>query len=139
LISLAIISSGCRKNDSMTVIRGMASFPEGNSGDLANSTVSLYITGDNWNNNQPARSIAVSGGGTSVSYEIPDVSPGSYRLDIWKDVDNSGTRSVGDYLGWFGSVGLEGLSLTEFRIMEGQIIDINIRMYIITENEYSGK
>lgn len=131
LLALAIIYTGCKKDDKETKITGTASFPAGTSGDLSNAKVSLYTSYDNWLNNQPIRFVTVSGAGASVTFEILDVLPGNYYLDIWKDIDNSATWSFGDYVGWYGSGGLGSPSLTEFQIAEGQTFTANVNMYII--------
>lgn len=133
-LSLVIMIAGCKK-EKVTMVKGTASFPAGVSGDLVNSKVSLYTSYENWNNNQPIKFIAVSGTGASVSFEIKDVLPGNYYLDIWKDIDNSATWSSGDYVGWYGSGGLGSPALTEFQIIDGQTVDVNVNMYIIAKGD----
>lgn len=135
-LSLVIMIAGCKKEEEkVTMVKGTASFPAGVSGDLVNSKVSLYTSYDNWNMNQPIKFIAVSGTGASVSFEIKDVLPGNYYLDIWKDIDNSATWSSGDYVGWYGSGGLGSPALTEFQIIEGQTVEVIVNMYIIAKGD----
>jgi len=117
----------------VTQITGTAKFPAGTSGDLSNSKVSIYTSYDNWLNNQPIKFGAVTGGGASVSFTLTNVNPGNYYLDVWKDIDNSGTWSVTDYVGWYGSGGLGSPSLTEFQISEGQTFNCMVDMYIIAK------
>ena len=69
--------------------------------------------------------MAVSGSGANVSYTIPNVNPGNYYLDIWKDNDNNGFWSIGDFVGWYGSGAWSAPTLTEFQISEGQTVNID--------------
>jgi hypothetical protein len=132
VLSIAVCSTGCKK-DKVTKVTGKASFPAGVSGDLANSKVSLYTSYDNWFNNQPIKFVAVHGTGASVSFELTDVLPGNYYLDVWKDIDNSAEWSFGDFVGWYGSGGLGSPQLTEFQIADGQTFDVSVTMYIIAK------
>jgi len=133
LFSLLIVFVySCKKEeDPVTQITGTASFLAGTSGDLSNSKVSIYTSYDNWVNNQPIKFGAVTGSGASVSFTLAGVNPGNYYLDIWKDADNSGTWTVGDYVGWYGSGGLGSPGVTEFQIAEGQTFNCTVQMYIV--------
>jgi hypothetical protein len=117
----------------VTQITGTAKFPAGTSGDLSNSKVSIYTSYDNWLNNQPIKFGAVTGSGASVSFTLTGVNPGNYYLDVWKDLDNSGTWSITDYVGWYGSGGLGSPALTEFQIAEGQTFTCSVDMYILAK------
>jgi len=117
----------------ITQVVGTASFPVGTTGDLSNSKVSIYTSWDNWNANQPIKFAAVTGAGASVSFTLTNVNPGNYYLDVWKDADNNGFWSVGDYVGWYGSGGLGSPALTELQIAEGQTFSCTIPMYIIAK------
>lgn len=116
-----------------TKVTGTAQFPAGTSGDLSNSKVSLYTSWENWNANQPIKFGAVSGAGASVTFELLDVLPGNYYLDVWKDIDNNALWSVNDYVGWYGTGGLGSPSLTEFQIGAGQTFNCSVNMYIIAK------
>lgn len=118
----------------VTQVTGTASFPAGTSGDLSNAKVSLYTSYDNWNANQPIKFGAVSGSGASVNFTLSNVNPGNYYLDVWKDIDNSGFWSAGDYIGWYGSGGLGSPALTEFQIAQGQTFNVTVQMYIIAKS-----
>jgi hypothetical protein len=48
--------------------------------------------------------------------------PGNYILDVWKDVDNNGKWSYGDYVGWYGSGSLANPSFGPIQINNGQTI-----------------
>ncbi len=118
----------------VTQVVGTASFPAGSSGDLSNSKVSLYTSYDNWVNNQPIKFGVVTGSGASVSFTMLDVIPGNYYLDVWKDNDNDGFWTIGDFIGWYGSGGLGSPNLTEFQIAEGETFSCNVSMYIGKKN-----
>lgn len=136
LLALAVMIVSCKKEeDKNTIVKGTAYFPAGTSGDLSNSKVSLYTSWDNWVNNQPIKFVSVSGAGATVNFEITEVLPGNYYLDVWKDIDNDAFWSVNDYVGWYGSGGLGSPSLTEFQITDGQTLTFNIPMYILVKKE----
>ncbi|MDO8896742.1 MAG: PKD domain-containing protein [Bacteroidales bacterium] len=115
----------------VTQVTGTVRFPAGTSGDLSNAKVSLYTSYANWNANQPIKFGAVTGSGATVNFTITGVNPGNYYLDVWKDIDNSGTWTTGDYVGWYGSGGLGSPALTEFQIGEGQTFSCSVDMYIL--------
>jgi len=121
----------------VTQVTGTAKFPAGTSGDLSNAKVSIYTSWDNWVNNQPIKFGAVTGSGASVSFTLTNVNPGNYYLDVWKDIDNSATWSLTDYVGWYGSGGLGAPALTEFQISEGQTFNCSVDMYIIAKKSGS--
>ncbi len=122
----------------VTKITGTANFPAGSSGDLSNAKVSLYTSYDNWNSNNPIQYTAATGSGSNVSFELTDVTPGIYYLDVWKDNDNSGGWSFGDFVGWYGDGGLGAPSLTEISIQEGQTKNVTITMMSITGKRPAG-
>ncbi len=114
----------------VTQITGSASFPAGTSGDLSNAKVSIYTSYDNWANNSPIKFGTASGSGANVSFTLTDINPGNYYLDVWKDNDNSGTWTTGDYVGWYGSGGLGSPALTEIQLTNGQTFNCTVQMYI---------
>jgi len=138
-LGLIVVLSSCKKEEEeppppVTKVVGTAQFPAGTSGDLSNAKVSLYTSYDNWENNVPIKFDAVSGSGASVTFEISNVLPGNYYLDVWKDIDNNAFWSVNDFVGWYGSGGLGSASLTEFQITEGQTFNCSVNMYIIAKS-----
>ena len=114
----------------VTQITGTAKFPAGTSGDLSNAKVSIYTSLNNWNNNSPIKFGTVSGTGASVSFTLSGINPGNYYLDVWKDNDNNGFWTTGDFVGWYGSGGLGSPALTEIQITEGQTFNCTVDMYI---------
>ena len=114
----------------VTKVIGTAQFLAGTSGDLSNAKVSLYTSLDNWELNIPIKWGAVTGAGANVTFELTNVLPGNYYLDVWKDIDNDSFWSPGDYVGWYGYGGLGSWTLTEFQIAEGQTFSCSVDMYI---------
>lgn len=114
----------------VTQITGTASFQAGSSGDLSNSKISIYTSLTAWNNNSPIKFGVVTGSGANVSFTLTDVNPGNYYLDVWKDNDNSGGWSSGDFVGWYGIGGMGSPNLTEFQISEGETFNCSVEMGI---------
>jgi hypothetical protein len=118
---------------SSTTITGTAYFPAGVSGDLSNAKVSIYTSWDNWNVNQPIKYTGAIGSGATVTFSMTSVLPGNYYLDVWKDNDNFGSWSSGDFVGWYGGGGYGSPALTEFQITQGETKNFSIQMYIIAK------
>jgi hypothetical protein len=106
ILMVMFIFSACKKDDpppptpptpAATQITGTARLPVGLAGDLSNAKVSIYLTIDDWNFNNPVKFVAAQGTGPSVTFTIP-VASGNYYLDVWKDVDATATWTIGDML-----------------------------------------
>ena len=95
---------------------------------MYNTKVSIYPTVEDWVINRPTKYVAVTGSGSSVSYIIDNVPPGTYYLDAWKDLDNTQTWSSGDLVGWYGSGGLGSVTLTPLPISQYETKTINLDM-----------
>jgi hypothetical protein len=136
LFTTVILFSGCaKKSDTtptpVTAVVGTASFPAGVSGDLTNCKASLYIGLTEWQNNIPVAYRAVTGSGATVTFNISNILPGTYYLDVWKDIDNTGTWTTGDFVGWFGSGSIGSPTLTPFQVVQGGTYTANVTMYIV--------
>lgn len=114
----------------VTQITGSAGFLAGSAGDLSNAKVSIYTTRDNWNNNNPIKWVAATGNGARVTFAIPNINPGNYYLDVWKDNDNNGFWSAGDFVGVYGNINLGADGLTEIQVGSGQTVSVTIDMFI---------
>lgn len=115
----------------VTSVTGTAFFPAGVNGNLYNSKVSLYATWDDWVTNTPVIHVATSGSGANVSFTITGINPGNYYLDVWKDNDNDGFWTVGDFVGWYGSGGLGSQNLSLLQVTEGNTVTVNVTMWIL--------
>ena len=131
LFSLVAGTTGCKKKEDPTKVKGNASFPAGTAGDLSNAKVSLYLTLDDWFNNSPVLYTTANGSGANVSYEFSDINAGNYYLDVWKDNDFDGNWSVGDFVGWYGSGGLGSPSLTPMQVTDNHTFTANVTMYVL--------
>ncbi len=114
----------------VTQITGTARFLAGTAGDLSNAKVSLYTTRDNWNNNNPIKFGAVVGSGANVTFALTNINPGNYYLDVWKDNNNDGVWSAGDFVGVYGNINLGADGLTEVQVSQGQTFSCSIDMFI---------
>jgi uncharacterized protein (DUF2141 family) len=138
LLSSLIFFSSCKKKSDttptpVTQVVGTASFPAGVSGDLSNAKVSLYTSVTEWQNNIPVKYGAVKGSGASVTFALTDILPGTYYLDVWKDIDNSGTWSTNDFVGWYGTGSLGSVTLTPFQVSSGSTYTANVSMFIVAK------
>ena len=114
-----------------TQVNGVASFQAGVNGNLNNAQVGLYLSVNDWVNYSPIVWTRITESGAVVNYTITNVVPGNYYLDIWKDNDNDGAWSVGDFAGTLNSGALSAAGLVPFQIAEGQTKTFNISMVIL--------
>lgn len=116
-----------------TQVTGQASLRAGSNGDLGNSMAAVYSSLEEWANYMPVAFVRVDGSGAQTSFALSNLVPGVYYLDIWKDVDNSGDWSVGDFVGWFGNGALGSPALTPLMVRDGQTRYVGeLPMYRIT-------
>ncbi len=113
-------------NGTTTLLTGGIRLPDNISGNLLYSQVSIYADYDHWLANDPAQSITVGDEGSKVVFNMMGVVPGNYVLDVWKDADNNGRWSYGDYVGWFGSGSLGQPVFTPLQIVNGQTLVCSI-------------
>jgi hypothetical protein len=79
-------------------ISGVAALPPGLPGDLGNARVGLFTSLDNWNADIPARPFSrVVGSGPSVQIMETGVTPGSYFVEVWSDVNHDAVFNAGDW------------------------------------------
>ena len=81
-------------------ITGVGSLPPGVGGAIGNTRVALYISElDFWADATFKFGPTYANG----NYTLTPVVPGTYYMDAWKDNDNSGNWTFGDYFWWNGS------------------------------------
>jgi uncharacterized protein (DUF2141 family) len=112
-------------------ISGTLSLQAGVSGDLNNSRVAIYESYDDWLNDRVLLFTAASGSGASATYSLGNVTPGTYYLDAWKDVNNNGLFDTGDLFGWYGTGQYPAPTLSPFSVSAGQTAAINVTMIIL--------
>lgn len=118
--------AGVSVQAAVTQITGTLTLQAGVSGDLGNTQVAIYTSIVDWNGYNPASFTAATGSGASASYTISNVPPGTYYLDVWKDIDASFAWSSGDFVGWYGTGALSSPFLSPFTITQGETKVINI-------------
>jgi len=109
-------------------ITGTASFPEGINFNLSSSKVRLFTSLADRVRGQSYDSVYVFGVGSIVSFTFPPELPGTYYLDVWKDMDNSITLSSGDYLGWYGTGNFTQPELKPLIVMPGITSQIQVQV-----------
>ena len=112
-------------------ITGTLSLQPGMSGDLNNTRVAIYTSYDDWANDRVLKQTAASGSPSSATYTIGNVTPGTYYLDAWKDVNNSGDWDAGDLFGVYGTTQWPSPTLSPFNVNAGETTTINVSMIVL--------
>lgn len=134
LLAVAVISCGgedAEPTPTTGTISGTLTLQAGMSGNLDNTQVAIYANYDDWNYMRVLKFTAASGGGSSATYTITDVTPGTYYLDAWKDLDNSGWFTAGDLFGVYGTTAWPGPTLAPLSVSAGQTATINVSMIVL--------
>jgi hypothetical protein len=106
-------------------ISGTATLQVGQSGELSNSRVAYYQNYDDWAADAPVGFVAATGSGSTVTFLLSPVPPGTYYLDFWKDIDNDGLIDAGDFFGWYGSGAWPyTLQLTPFAVNQSAVTNL---------------
>lgn len=85
-------------------ISGTISLPQGAAGDINNTRVALFDDIDSFRNNVSTVSTTADANG---AYSFGNLNPDSYFLAAFKDNDNNGVISSGDFYGYLGGGPLE--------------------------------
>ncbi|OGC38899.1 hypothetical protein A2Y85_01700 [candidate division WOR-3 bacterium RBG_13_43_14] len=112
-------------------VSGTIALQAGVSGDLNNTRVAIYSSYDDWANDRVLKYIAASGSGSSATFSITTVTPGTYYLDAWKDVDNSGTWNTDDLFGVYGTTQWPTPTLSPFSVAAGETFTANVTMIVL--------
>ena len=133
LLAVAVISCDGEDAEPPTTgkISGTLTLQAGMSGNLDNTQVAIYSDYDDWNNMRVLKFTAATGGGGSATYTIDNVTPGTYYLDAWKDLDNSGWFTTGDLFGVHGTTAWPGPTLAPLSVSAGQTATINVSMIVL--------
>lgn len=112
-------------------INGTASLSQGLTGDLSGAYASIYASSNDWAADNYISRITVSGSGATVNFTFNDVADGTYYLDIWKDMDGSGTWSSGDFAGVYGSLNPNtgNADLSPINVSGGQTQTVSVTVY----------
>jgi hypothetical protein len=112
-------------------ISGTARLETGVSGDLGNARVAIYKDMADFNADRVLLSVATSGIGASVTYSMPNVTPGTYYLDVWKDVNNNLAWDRGDLWGIYGTGTYPSYTLTPVMVAAGYVTTVNMTVYVV--------
>lgn len=112
-------------------ISGTLTLAAGMSGELNNTRVAIYSSYDDWLHDRTLMFVAASGSGNTATYTISSVTPGTYYLDAWKDVNNSGTWDSGDLFGVYGTTQWPDPTLSPFSVSAGATATINVSMIVL--------
>lgn len=131
LFTLTVV--GCDSSDPEPTtgsISGSIALPAGAAGDIVNTRVSLYETLDEFRNNASTFSTTANAEGT---YTFENINPDSYFLAAFKDNDNSGDLSAGDFYGYLGGGPIEPDQATPQRqqVVAGQNTGIDFVIQIV--------
>jgi len=112
-------------------IEGTASLAEGVAGDLAGARVAIYTSQNDWQQDNVYMQTTATGQGENVTFSIESVPEGTYYLDVWKDVDQSGTWNAGDLAGVYGDFDpVQGTAnLSPINIEKGQTVRVEVTVY----------
>jgi len=134
VLVVSVVSCGGEDNEptpTTGTIAGTLTLQAGVSGDLNNSRVAIYESYDDWLNDRVLLYTAASGSGASATYSLGSVTPGTYYLDAWKDVNNNTLFDSGDLFGWYGTGQYPTPTLSPFSVSAGQTATINVTCIIL--------
>ena len=114
-------------------ISGVASLPQGMNYDLSDSYAKLYTSVENRALGLAVDSVNVFGFGSIVNFTFLQENPGTYYLDVWKDVDHSLTISAGDYYGWYGNGNYNGQVLKPIVLQADTISNVQLEMCVVPQ------
>jgi len=135
VLVVSVVSCGGEEETEPTAttgtISGTLSLQAGMSGDLNNTRVAIYADLVDWANDLVLTSVGASGSGGSASFTLSNITPGTYYLDAWKDVNNNTLFDTGDLYGWYGSAAYPGGSISPLMVSAGQTTTVSIQMIVI--------
>jgi len=120
------------------LFRSMLSLPPGIPADLSSTLVAVYASYDDWTAYRPLYFVAAAGVGSVVTYQILNIPPGMYYLDAWKDNDNDGVWSFGDFYGLYGAVSWPTVTPWPFPLAADETRVMNLTMTGVGEPTPSG-
>lgn len=112
-------------------ISGTLTLQAGVSGDLNNTRVAIYADLTDWANDLVLAYTAASGSGGSATYTLEDITPGTYYLDAWKDVNNNTLFDSGDLYGWYGTAAYPGGSIAPLMVSAGATTTASLTVIVI--------
>jgi hypothetical protein len=115
-------------NAPVTQISGIAEV-QGGGADLSGAKVFLFNGYPTTTN--PIKYVIITGEGVKAVFNINDIAPGEYYILIWKDVDNNGSATMNDLVGWYGTGNYHSPSYDKIQIAEGATFNCgNLLTYV---------
>ncbi|MEO0091520.1 MAG: hypothetical protein ABIK61_02250 [candidate division WOR-3 bacterium] len=130
---LMILGLSCKEKE--TGIKGRLILQTGQSGDVRNSRVRLFVSSDLTGN--PVKEVASDATGvdqTKSEFEFTEVVEGYYYILAWKDLNGSGVVDNNDIVGVHGGTYRPGYGGTQVTVTKGKMTDVgDIIMLIYKE------
>ncbi len=136
LTATADDGNGGTSSDEMTItvtapvtqISGIAEL-QGGGDDLSGAKVFLF---DQYpSTTYPAKYVTVAGQGVKAVFNIDGITAGDYYVLLWKDVDENGSPSEKDLIGWYGTGNYHSPAYDKIQIAEGETFNCgNLKTYI---------
>ncbi|MFO7651689.1 MAG: hypothetical protein R6X13_10175 [bacterium] len=109
--------------DKQTGLTGTLILQTGQSGDVTNCRVQLFVSSDL--TGSPVKEVASQPGNTVRSeFEFEDVLPGYYYLLAWKDLNGDGVVSDRDIVGIHGGTYRPGYGGSQVTVIDGKTEDV---------------
>ncbi len=134
IIAVSVVSCGGEETEptpTTGTISGTLTLQAGMSGDLNNTRVAIYASLDDWALDLVLAYTAASGSGGSATFSLGNITPGTYYLDAWKDVNNNMSFDSGDLYGWYGTAAYPGGSIAPLMVSAGQTTSATIAMIVL--------
>ena len=110
-------------------VAGVGSLPPGVNGSIQNTRVALYASVDDWLYDRAFKFGACDGSG---NYNLPNVTPGVFYMDAWKDNDNNQVwGSSGDYVWVNGSGVYPNYTLAPLQVTLGPPTSVNFQVFVV--------
>lgn len=107
-----------------TGIRGTIVAPAGVQVDLRNMLIRLYNDINGYLADAPDITTTAQGAEFSVQFSfINNIPPGTYYLDCWKDMDNSGSYTAGDVWSVYATGQWPNWTVAQVIVVQGRVTD----------------
>ena len=108
-------------------VTGTIGLVPGSPGSVNNTRVALFASVEDFQADRVVYQTAADGSG---NYTIPNIVPGTYYMDAWKDNNGNGGIDGPDFYAFFGNVTTSGSTLTPIPVGAGtsQTVSVTIRL-----------
>jgi len=84
-----------------TGVQGTVTVVPGSPADPTNARAAVYSSLADFANDAWVKQSAVARSGSVWTFTIDQLTPGTYYVDVWKDINNDGFVNVGDIYGYY--------------------------------------